>query len=101
MKTLILTDDQGYFPLGVYPAHGAHFIQAPMAVCSTDARGYYSGTFVAAPITVKQVTNVPAPGVPTATPDIGTPITGVSTDNKGYSLWSGKFVGAPIAVYLT
>lgn len=100
MKTILLTDDQGYYPLGTFPTHGATFYRAPMAVVSTDANGYVSGVFFGAPMEVKQVTNVQGSYTDANGAQVMAPFAAVQTDAKGYSLWSGAFVGAPMAVHL-
>ena len=100
MKTILLTDDQGYYPLGVYPTHGATFTRPPMAVVSTDVNGYNGGVFVGAPMEVKQVTNVQGSYTDANGAQVMAPISAVETDRNGYSLWSGAFVGAPMAVHL-
>jgi hypothetical protein len=99
MLTILLTDDDGYYPIGVYPAHTGARVRQPLPVVVTDATGRYSGNFVAAPTAARQVTNIPGAYTDGTSQAMG-PLVGVQTDNKGYSLWSGKFVGAPKAVVL-
>lgn len=99
MKTILLTDDQGYYPLGTFPTHGATFVRAPIAVVSTDVNGYNGGVFVGAPMEVKQVTTVQG-NYTDGGAQVMAPITAVQTDRRGYSIWSGAFVGAPMAVHL-
>lgn len=100
MQTVILADDNGYYPLGTFPAHGANFLRAPIAIVSTDANGYNGGVFCGAPIEMLQVTNIQGSYTDANGAQVRAPIVAVQTDRNGYSLWSGAFVQAPIPVHL-
>lgn len=100
---IVLTDDDGYYPIGVFPARagGAKFQAHPQAVVQTDADGYdgsgkgLGGVFVAAPIAAKSITATGTDGIVSGAKPC------VKTDRRGYSIWSGRFVGAPIPMVIS
>jgi hypothetical protein len=99
MQTILLTDDQGYYPIGTFPNHTGAFVRNPMPVVVTDANGYVGGIFVGAPRSCRQVTNIPG-AYTDGIAQVEAPLVAVQTDKNGKSNWSGAFVGAPTPVVL-
>lgn len=100
MLNVVLTDDDGYYPIGVFPAHAGKFQGGPLRIVSVDADGYdgagkgAGGVFVAGPITAHSLTSAGSDGI------VSGAMPAVQTDRNGYSLWSGRFIGNPMPVHL-